>query len=60
MRARAGKTGTSKTIYFSVENPQSEPFPITWIVAAILILAAVGIALLVYFTKVKKTTGKAE
>jgi hypothetical protein len=40
---------------------QSEPFP-TWIVAAIVIvtIAVVGVALLIYFVKVKKTTGKAE
>jgi len=35
------------------------PFP-TWVVAAIVIVAAVGVALLVYFVKIKKTTGKAE
>lgn len=39
---------------------RSEPFPVTWIVAAIVIIAAVGVAILVYFVKVKKTTGKAE
>ena len=37
-----------------------EPFPTTWIVAAIVIVAAVGTAVLVYFRKIKKTTGKAE
>ena len=35
------------------------PFP-TWIVAAIVIIAVVGAALLVYFAKVKKTTEKIE
>ena len=39
--------------------PTTEPFP-TMIVAAIAIIAVVGVALLVYFAKVKKTTGKAE
>jgi len=34
-----------------------KPFPTTWIVATIVIIAVVGAALLVYFTKVKKTTG---
>ena len=38
---------------------QQEPFP-TWIVAAIVIVAVVGAALLVYFRKIKKTTEKAE
>jgi len=55
----AGNTGTSETIYFSIETPPpepspSEPFPL-WIVAAIVALAIVGIALPIYFTKVKKT-----
>jgi len=48
---------------FSVEEnpkvPSIEPFPI-WIVAAIATIAVVGAALLVYFVKTKKTTGKAE
>ena len=33
----------------------SEPFPIIWIVAAIVIVVLVAVALLVYFVKVKKT-----
>ena len=45
-----GNTGTSETIYFGIE-----PFP-TLIAAAIVIAAVVGIALLVYFAKVRKTT----
>jgi hypothetical protein len=35
-------TGTSETIYFTIAQktePQQEPFPITWIVAAIVIIA---------------------
>ena len=54
----AGNTGASETIYFSVAQ-EAEPFP-TWLVVAIVIIAVVGAALLVYFAKVKKTTGKAE
>ncbi|MCJ7561073.1 right-handed parallel beta-helix repeat-containing protein [Candidatus Bathyarchaeota archaeon] len=50
-----GNTGASETIYFSIE-----PSPIIWIVAAIAIIVIVGAALLIYFTKVKKTTKKAE
>jgi len=38
----------------------SEPFPTTWIVATLVLVAVVGVALLVYFAKVKKTTLKAE
>jgi len=41
-------------------TPTNEPFPITWIIAAIVIIAVVGVAFLVYFTKVKKTTEKTE
>ena len=52
----AGNTGASKTIIFRV----TEPFPTTWIVAAIATIVVVGAALLVYFVKVRKTTGKAE
>ena len=54
----AGKTGTSETIYFSIT--QREPFPATWIAAAIVIIAVVGVAFLVYFRKIRKTTGKTE
>ena len=57
----AGNTGVSETIYFSItqktEPQQSEPFP-TWIVATIVAIAVVGAALLVYFTKFKKTMGE--
>lgn len=51
----AGNTGTSETIYFSIE-----PFPTTWIAAAIVIIAIGGATFLVYFAKIRKTTGKAE
>lgn len=51
-----GQTGTSETIYFTIsqgaEPAQSEAFPITWI-AAIIVAAVVGVALL-YFLKIKK------
>jgi hypothetical protein len=55
-----GNTGASETVYFSIETQPSEPFPITWVAAAIAIIVIVGVALLVYFAKVKKTPGKAE
>jgi len=48
----AGNTGTSETIYFSIKT---EPFP-TLTVVAIVIVAVVGAALLVYFRKIKKPT----
>jgi len=51
------KTGTSETIYFTISQ-QSEPFPITWIVAAATIIAIGGAAFLIYFKKIKKTTRK--
>jgi N-acetylneuraminic acid mutarotase len=39
----AGNVGYSETIYFNVAQ-QSEPFPITWIAAAIAIIAIAGVA----------------
>lgn len=51
----AGNTGASEMIYFTIETQQAELFP-TWIVAALVVIAGVGVALLVYFAKVKKTT----
>ena len=56
----AGNTGASEIICFSIKTQQSELFPTTWIVGAIVIVAVVGATLLVYFVKVKKTAGKAE
>ncbi|MDH5266505.1 MAG: right-handed parallel beta-helix repeat-containing protein [Candidatus Bathyarchaeota archaeon] len=56
----AGNTGASETIYFSIKTQQSEPFPVTWIVATIVIIAMVGAVLLAYFAKVKKIAQKAE
>jgi parallel beta-helix repeat protein len=50
----AGNAGASEIIHFNIE-----PFPITLIVAVIAIIVIVGAALLIYFTKAKKTTGKA-
>jgi len=59
----AGNTGASETLYFSIAQPsepqESEPFP-TWIVVAIVNVAAVGAVLLIYFVKVQNTTGKTE
>ena len=49
----AGNAGASEIIYFNIA-----PFPITLIVAVIVIIVIVGAALLIYFTKAKKT-GKA-
>ncbi len=58
----AGNIGASETVNFTVAieaepppEPQPlEPFP-TWIVAAIVIVAVVGAALLVYFRRIKKS-----
>ena len=52
----AGNTGASQTIYFTIETPPpSEAFPI-WIVVTIAIIVIAALALLVYFTKIKKRT----
>ena len=53
----AENTGASEIIHFTIKTQQAKPFP-TWIVAAIVIIAVVGAALLVYSTKIKKTTRK--
>lgn len=55
----AGNTGASEKIYFTLEAQQEEAFP-TLLVAVIIVLAVLGAALLIYFTKVKKTAKKAE
>ncbi len=54
-----GNTGTSETIYFTIAQ-QSEPFPTTLLVSTIVIIAIGGVALVVYFRKIKKTTEKTE
>ena len=61
-----GNTGAAETIYFTTIPPPPrngpELFPRwdSWAVAAIVIIAVVGAALLVYFTKIRKPTEKAE
>jgi hypothetical protein len=50
----AGNAEASETIHFSIK-----PFPIILIVAVIVIIVIVGATLIVYFTKAKKTKGKA-
>ena len=52
-----GKTGTSETIYFTIFQ-QSEPLPITWIVAATAIISIGGAAFLLYFKKTRNHLGK--
>jgi hypothetical protein len=47
---KAGNTGTSETIYFSVE----EPFPTTLVAASVITVTIVSIGLLVYFKKRKR------
>jgi len=46
--------GASETIYFSVEVP----FPIILVVASIASVAIIGAGLVLYFAKIKKTSGK--
>ncbi|MBE0511416.1 right-handed parallel beta-helix repeat-containing protein [Candidatus Bathyarchaeota archaeon] len=48
-----GYTGASEIVYFRIAQ-HSEPFPTTWIVIAIAIIVAVGVALLVYFRKIRR------
>ncbi len=48
----AGNTGTSETVFFTVEEPP-EPFPTTMVIAPIAIVAIVSAGLLVYFKKRK-------
>ncbi len=48
-----GQTRTSETIYFTVAQ-QSEPFPITLLLATIAIVAMGVVALLVYFVSKRK------
>lgn len=43
----------NSSVYFTVLSPDAEPFP-TWI-AAIIIIAVVGVAVLVFFRKIRKT-----
>jgi parallel beta-helix repeat protein len=50
----AGNAGASEIIYFSIK-----PFPIILIVAVVVIMVIVGASLIAYFTKAKKTGGKA-
>jgi hypothetical protein len=53
--------GYSKLIFWNgTTTPTIEPFKITWVAATVVIISIGGAALLVYFTKVKKTTEKAE
>ena len=40
---------------YETETQQTEPFPTTWIIAAIAIIAISGVAVLVYFRIIKKT-----
>jgi parallel beta-helix repeat protein len=57
-----GKTGVSETVYFTIaqktEPQQSETFPTTWIVVLGAIITVGIAAVLVYFKKIKKPTGK--
>ena len=64
----AGNTGASETIYFTAiplppKNGPSGLLPrwAAWAVAvSVMIVAVIGAALLIYFGKIRKTTGKAE
>ncbi len=53
----SGNVGASEIVRFSVGVQEPEPFP-TWTVVAIVIVAGASATVLVYFTKIKKPTGK--
>jgi hypothetical protein len=50
----AGNVGTSETILFTV----NVPFPTTLVIVSVITVAIIGIALLVYFRKRRKESGK--
>lgn len=50
----AGNVGASETIYFSMAEPQSEPFPTPLVIAPVASVGVVSLGLLVYFKKLKK------
>jgi N-acetylneuraminic acid mutarotase len=51
----SGNTGTSETIYFTIAEPEPEPFPTTLVVAAsVATVVLVSAGLLVYFKKRKR------
>jgi hypothetical protein len=55
-----GNTGASQTITFTIAKPepQSEPFPTTLVVASIASVVIIGAGVVLYFSKIKKTSGK--
>jgi hypothetical protein len=53
----SGNIGASEIVHFTVETLEPEPFPIRTVVA-IVIIAGASATVLVYFTRIKKTTGK--
>lgn len=46
-----GNTGASQTIQFTIDQP--EPFPTTWLIASVMLVAVIGVGLMVYFKKHK-------
>jgi len=55
-RDLAGNKGASPTIYFTIEvPPPPAAFPV-WFVVAIAIIVVTALALLVYFTKIRRRT----
>jgi hypothetical protein len=55
----AGNIGSSETLYFTVDVP--EPFPVALVAAAsVAAVVVVGVGLLVYFKKHKRSVMKHE
>ncbi|MDH5267708.1 MAG: hypothetical protein OEW62_08545 [Candidatus Bathyarchaeota archaeon] len=55
-RDETGNRGSSEMIYFSIAK-EPEPFPTTWVETAVVSVTVVGLGFIVYFAKVKKTSG---
>ncbi|UCE29399.1 MAG: hypothetical protein JSV85_01310 [Candidatus Bathyarchaeota archaeon] len=53
-RDTAGNSGASRIVYFSIETRQEEPFP-TYTATALAMTAILGVILVIYFAKIKKT-----
>jgi F0F1-type ATP synthase membrane subunit a len=51
----AGNTGASETVYFTV----SKPFPTAVLASSVIIIVVAGLAVLIYFAKLKKRKTKA-
>ena len=49
-----GNSGTSETVFFTITEPEQEPFPTTLVVAPVASVAVIGAVLAIYFKKRKR------